>query len=362
MARSARRQLAERLRELRESGLGTKLTQDKLATALAGSGSLSGAAISTWENGESDKRPSEKRIKQYALIFSSPGSLEPKLHVPVESTLGKSDRERFSALRRELFSLRDQAEQEARRDKTAGHVRVRDNEMWHHGRSAEMLVVTSELPRALQPPFARADHVNYTRLARYGHLDAFLEMYTTLASLGYEHLRHRSADDRGIGSAQNLVLVGGPSGNRMTRSFTHLLNLPVTQRMQPWGEPDVFVRADGTEVLPAVYDLPHDEQEVAQKEVDHKEVIEDVGLFVRAANPTNPDTDITICSGVYTFGVLGSVRAFTYPPVAPDNVDLIRSRVGRISDFYALFRVPVVNGRVPAPRLGAGIIECGSLD
>ncbi|MGH3516298.1 MAG: helix-turn-helix domain-containing protein [Haloechinothrix sp.] len=353
MARTARRQFAERLRELRESGLGTKITQGKLAAALAGSDTLSGAAISTWENGESDKRPSEQRIKQYALIFSSLDSLKPELHVPVESTLDKTAREQFYALRRELFSLRDQAEQEARRSKTFGHVRPPgNNEMWPHHRSAEMLVVTAELPQELQPPFARADHINYTRLARYGHLDAFLEMYSTLASLGYEYLRHRSANERGIGSAHNLVLVGGPSGNRVTRSFMHILNLPVTQRMRPWGEPDVFVLPDGTEVMPAVFDLPDGE----------KELIEDVGLFVRATNPTNPDTDITICSGAYTSGVLGAVRAFTYPTVVPDNVGLIRSRVGRITNFYALFRVPVVNGRVPAPRLGNGIIECGALD
>ena len=35
------------------------------------------------------------------------------------------------------------------------------------------VVVTSELDDSEQRDVARADNVNYTRLARYGHLDAF---------------------------------------------------------------------------------------------------------------------------------------------------------------------------------------------
>src|SRR5688572_8911592 len=92
MARNARRQFARRLRELREFELGEKLTQEELANAFSARRSLSGAAVSTWENGESDKRPSDSRLLQYALLFSSPEHLKPKPHVPSESTLDKEAR------------------------------------------------------------------------------------------------------------------------------------------------------------------------------------------------------------------------------------------------------------------------------
>src|SRR5919197_3474938 len=98
MVRTARRLLASRLRALRESTFAVKLTQDQLAAALGRGKPLSSAAISMWENGESDKWPSQSRLVQYALIFSTPQSLGPAPHVPDESTLDKPARMRFLAL------------------------------------------------------------------------------------------------------------------------------------------------------------------------------------------------------------------------------------------------------------------------
>ena len=118
MARNARRQFARRLRELREFELVEKITQEGLAAAFSATRSLSGAAISAWENGDSDKRPSDERLKQYALLFSSPDNLHPKPTVPPESSLDKQARQRFVELRRELHRLRDEADQEARRERS----------------------------------------------------------------------------------------------------------------------------------------------------------------------------------------------------------------------------------------------------
>lgn len=351
MPRNARRQFARRLRELREFELGEKITQEGLAAAFSGRRSLSGAAVSMWENGESDKRPSDARLLQYALMFSSPENLRPTPHVPAESTLDKQARQQFYELRRELHRLRDEAEHEARRERSVSPAGAPRNDMWAHDRADDILVVTSEVPDDQLPDTARARSANYSRLARYGDLDAFFDLYVKIAAMGYQNRHHRSANDRGIDLESTLVLVGGPSRNRLTRNFLQLLALPISQQSAPFGKPECFVLENGDIAEPQLVDFPDGEQEL----------VEDIGLFVRARNPMNPETDVTICTGTYAAGTLAAVRAFTNPDVAQGNIEVIQSNLGGISDFYALFRVPVVNGRVPAPRLSVSLMEYGKL-
>lgn len=351
MTRTARRQLASRLRELRESAFPARVTQDQLAAALGEDKPLSSAAISTWENGEIDKRPTEARILQYALVFSTPRSLEPAPHTPTESKLDKSARARYQELRAELLELREGAELEARRERSDPSP-LDSNAIWHHDRAEKLFVVAPELPETEQLKYARPDSPNYVRLARYADLDAFFEMYNWLTRMGYHNLSHRSASEPGIGSARNLVLIGGPSWNILTRAFLHLLRLPITQHMEPSGTPDFFTASDGSSLMPTVIDLGD----------GHEQVVEDVGLFVRATNPSDPETDITICSGIFTHGVLGAVRSFTNPHVAAENVEAIRERLGQTTGFAALFRVNVIGGRVPTPRLSTAILDCVALD
>jgi transcriptional regulator with XRE-family HTH domain len=354
VSRNARRQLASRLRALRETGFDVKLTQDQLAAALGEGKPLSSAAISNWENGEIGKLPTESRLMQYALIFCTPRSLEPEPHIPPESTLDRAARTRFNELRAELLKLRAEADAEARRERTDRFDAITSeaNELWHHDRMEKMFVVSSELPAADRAWYADPDSPNYVRLARYGDLDAFFEMYVALTRMGYRNLSHRSARELGIGTARNLVLIGGPVLNSLTRTFLHLLNSPITQLMTPDGEPDIFTMADGSKVYPTVIPLGG----------GRSQVMEDVGLFVRAPNPTNPVADVTICSGIYTYGVLGAVHAFTYPPVARENVEVIRDRLGQTSSFAALFSVKAVDHRVPTPRLASALIDCAAIE
>jgi hypothetical protein len=350
MTRTARRLLASKLRELRESAFEVKVTQDQLAAALGEGRPLSSAAISTWENGEIDKLPTESRIVQYALIFATPQSLVPSPHVPAESKLDAPARARFDELRSQLLGMREEAEQEAKRER-AEPATVEANELWHHDRSDKVYVVAPELPTTEQTEYANPASPNYIRLARYGDLDAFFEMYTALTRMGYRNLSHRSAREPGIGSSRNLVLIGGPSWNSLTRTYLLHLDLPIKQNLEPAGQPDYFTTSDGSSALPKV-DIEDGQQHV----------IEDVGLFVRATNPTNPDTDVTICSGIFTHGVLAAVHCFTSSHVAGDNVDAVRERLGQAKSFAVLFRVKVIDGRVPTPRLSTAIIDCIGID
>jgi transcriptional regulator with XRE-family HTH domain len=346
MSRAARRLFASRLRALRETAFPVKVTQDQLAAALGADKPLSSAAISMWENAQVDKWPSESRLIQYALIFSSPQSLGPTPNVPRESTLDKPARIRFNALRTELLELRAGAEQEARRERSAP-VASSGNELWHHDRAAKLFVVAPELPPAERTSFADEASLNYVRLARYGDLDAFFEMFVSLTRMGYHNLSHRSAREPGIGTARNLVLIGGPAWNPLTRTFLHLLDVPFDKHAGAGGEPSCFRMPDGTTILPTV--------------IGESQVVEDIGLFVRAVNPTNPDADVTICAGIYTHGVFGAVQAFTNPRIGADNVAMVRERLGQTRSFAVLFRVKVLDGRVPTPRLPAATIDCVAL-
>ncbi|HET9141272.1 helix-turn-helix transcriptional regulator [Actinophytocola sp.] len=342
MARAARRLLASRLRALRETTYPVKVTQDQLAAALGKGKPLSSAAISMWENGEVDKWPSESRLVQYALIFSLPRGPGLVAQPPDMSTLDKPARIRFHRLRSELLELREDAEREARRDR-ATPVAFDTNDLWHHDRAEKLVVVAPERPAA---PAQEAER-GYVRLARYGDLDAFFEMFVALTRMGYHNLSHRSAREPGIGTARNLVLVGGPAGNPLTLTFGHLLGLPFEPDPATDGAANVFRLPDGTAVRPTV--------------LGTSQVVEDIGLFVRAGNPTNPDADVTICTGGYTYGVLGAVQLFTDPRLGADNVAAVRERLGQIRAFAVLFRVNVIDGRVPPPRLPGSIIECAAL-
>ncbi|HEU5472406.1 MAG TPA: helix-turn-helix transcriptional regulator [Actinophytocola sp.] len=340
MSRAARRLLASRLRALRETTFPVKITQEALATALGKGKPLSSAAISMWENGEVDKWPSESRLVQYALIFSSARGIGLSAPPTDVSTLDKPARIRFHRLRTELLELRDSAEREAKQERGAPDP-LGGNELWQHDRAEKVYVVAPEL----SPESAAADGGRgYVRLARYGDLDAFFEMFVALTRMGYRNLSHRSAREPGIDTARHLVLLGGPAGNPLIRTFFHLLDLPFEQPEVASGAPERFRLADGTPVLPAV--------------LGERQVVEDVGLFVRAANPTNPDTDVTICGGSHTYGVLGAVHLFTNPRLGADNVAVVRERLGGTRGFAVLFRVKVIDGRVPPPRLPGSIIDC----
>jgi len=342
MGRAARRLFASRLRALRETTYPVKVTQDQLAAALGKGKPLSSAAISMWENGEVDKWPSESRLVQYALIFSLPRGPSLTPHPSDASTLDKPARIRFHRLRAELLELRDGAEREARLERSAPRA-LDVNELWHHDRAEKLVVVAPELPAT---GTAESDR-GYVRLARYGDLDAFFEMFVALTRMGYHNLSHRSAREPGIGTERNLVLVGGPVGNPLTLTFGHLLGLPFEPDAVAAGAANLFRLPDGTPVRPRV--------------LGQSQVVEDIGLFVRAANPTNPEADLTICTGSYTYGALGAVRLFTDPRHGAGNVAVVRERLGQARAFAVLFRVNVIDGRVPVPRLPGSLIECRAL-
>jgi hypothetical protein len=71
-------------------------------------------------------------------------------------------------------------------------------------------------------------------------------------------------------------------------------------------------------------------------------LMEDVALFVRAANPDNRDATVTICNGMYGNGTYGAVRALTDARFRDKNSIYVRERFGDSAGFCILTRVTIV--------------------
>ena len=78
---------------------------------------------------------------------------------------------------------------------------------------------------------------------------------------------------------------------------------------------------------------------------------EDVGLLVRLPNPANRDRTVTICSGVFSRGVVGAVRCLTDATSLDKNEKYLADRFGDSAGFAILMRVPVFRGDPATPDL-----------
>ena len=82
-------------------------------------------------------------------------------------------------------------------------------------------------------------------------------------------------------------------------------------------------------------------------------LIEDVGLLVRTRNPLNSNRSLTICNGIHSRGVLGSVRALTDERLRDSNERYIVDNFADPSNFAILMRVSVIAGQAMTPDFHA---------
>jgi hypothetical protein len=70
----------------------------------------------------------------------------------------------------------------------------------------------------------------------------------------------------------------------------------------------------------------------------------DVAMLARRPNQLNLASTVTICSGVFSRGTYGSVRALTDPALRNRNELYLTDHFGGLADFWLLFYVPVFRG------------------
>jgi hypothetical protein len=322
---------------------GTRLTQAALAKALAGNESLAPATVASWENKSQPKLPPPERLMAYAQFFASPRSMQgakPAL-VPTDSFTAE-EREEYEKLRDELLELHSAASGASQELGTAPAPRS-----WLFANEGPLTIVCAQLPNAEMPEMAKPDNPNYTQLLSFADLGAMVELFGHARSenpgmdVYFKSTPQVAADDL----TGHVAIIGGVGLNdialRFLRDFPELTTLPVTQRedneIDPYGE--FFVT------------------KIAGKEQSHlarwsdsqfSGLLEDVGLFVRMPNPLNSSRTLTMCNGIHSRGVYGSVRSLTDRRLRESNERYIAKNLPG-NRFGILMRVQVIEGKAMTP-------------
>jgi hypothetical protein len=326
--------LARTLRELREStGPDKELTQTQLASALSSEGRVAAATLSSWESLTNPKTPPVVRISAYARFFCTERSLEGEPHLIPEDDLSPDELGRFQKLESELLKLLNPEDRQVRRifQFDAGPV----------------MVICPEVPEEVRGPLADVRNANFTKMQRYGDLDALMELYGHLCVENPNlEVFHRLASEAVYSDdlSSHVILLGGIGWNKVTRHIQSVISqVPITQTaVDDLKDGDIFRvnTANGTQSFyPEYEDLG-----------SGKELIADVAYIARLRNPYRTNRTLTICNGIFSRGVLGAVRCLTDPMVRNDNEKYLADRFQN-GKFAMLLRVPVVDNKTLAPDL-----------
>ena len=315
--------LGQRLRELRVNAPGS-LTQRKLAELLG----TSPSTVSMEEKGE--RLPSPARLTSYARLFSSPRSFTGAFKMLEKEELTDEELERFTELEGELLELRRKASTEG-----VSWESVSPERIWRFTDRAPITIVCADVPleKESRPSYWDPADRNYVRAASFADLDALLDLFGHLrAENPATTVRIRAAREvKREEMGGHLVLLGGVAWNEYARHLS--LRLPVRQLPD---RDDVFqtTATDGNR------------QEIGPVLVGST-MVEDVGLFARSPNPLDPAGTLTICGGVTTRGVRGTVLCFADPALhdlREKNQRYIVERFAGHDDYGFLLRVEFLPG------------------
>lgn len=328
--------LARRLRDLREHRWPDQnVTQKHLADALGG---LSVGTISGYENERNPTTPPTHRLRSYSSFFATRRSLEngrPRLLRDADLDAGElAERDR---LFNELQSLA--AEQP---DRESASVQRRTG-IWTFPEHEPVRIVCGHLT-GMTHPYADPKNSNHTELLTFADLDSMAELWGHLRMINPTcDVRFLRADElyRSDDLSSHLVLLGGNGLNPAVQRIVSLTDLPVRQadnQMVPDG--DVFsIDSDFPDAL-----LPVRTGDLG--------LVQDTGLFARTPNPYNSARTLTLCSGVYSRGVYGSVRTLTDAMLRDRNEKYLAERFADLDRFAILMRVQVLRGNATTPDLG----------
>jgi transcriptional regulator with XRE-family HTH domain len=377
---SAREQLAARLKELREGSDLGRLTQRQVADALGASTPL----ISSWEGAK--EVPPESRLQAYGRLFATPrsGNGDRVALVPADD-LTAEERGHMETLVEDLVRLRTEAlegDAPARR-----HSGALGGRFWFFPDRQVITILCTPLSyRQLgyrpdgqlaegAPPisaYSRASHPNHISLLHNGDADALVELVGHIrAENPTAEIRWRTYDEIHTSDelTGHLIILGGgeefaasavPASENPVNWFIRRLELPVLGRMPDGGDEEfdtefvITTNNDGEptyqgpreEVYRPIFLRADVEPGRPRITVDGIPQLEyDVALIARRTNPLNLSARITICTGVFSRGTYGAVRAFTDANLRTRNERYIQARFSDVNDFWIMFQVPVYGGQ-----------------
>lgn len=336
-------ELAFYLRQLRlEHWPSPKLTQAALGRALGGDVPLAPATIASWENRRDPKVPPTDRLMAYAQFFATRRSVQDSRFslIPVDSFTPEEHSE-YERLRDTLLDLHAVASGTAHEPETEAPPRS-----WQFDDTGPMTIICAQLPEAEMPNMARPENPNYTKMLSFADLDAMIELFghVRAENPGMDVFARTAPTVEPEHLSGHLVLIGGVGLNNITLRFlqdSELTSLPVTQRednnVDPYGE-FFIVTANGEE-----------KQHLARwADESFSDLQEDVGLLVRMPNPLNSSRTLTMCNGIHSRGVLGTVLSLADSRLRETNERYIAANLPGKS-FGILMRVPVIGGQTMTP-------------
>jgi hypothetical protein len=336
--RDPARTLAQRLRDLRKNQWpGLTITQAQLGRALGGAKPASAALISSWENTDKPVIPPVKWLRAYATFFAtrrSPG--DGSFRLLRQDELTEAERAERDSLLRELLSIREDALRV--RSATAQESVIALGGTWHFADGAPVRIVCAEIPPDQRNLEATPTHptLPYGDLYSFASLDALFELH------GHIRAANPHSDVRVIRAleiepddlASHLIVLGGVDWNPLARRIPKLLpRFPVRQISDETDPRNAYFEvSSGDEVLKYGPELSQD-----------GELIWDVGLFVRAPNPTNQSRTLTVCNGMYSLGTWAVVRALTDVQFRDRNESYLNSRFSGFDSFSILMQILILN-------------------
>jgi transcriptional regulator with XRE-family HTH domain len=364
--------LPERLRALRVQHQEIRLTQPMVAAALG----VKAPSVSSWESGAAV--PTRERLRDYALLFATERSFAGGDPVLLdESDLTDAEERRRQTLLDELARLRDQAlRPEGSPEPDAGSLGGR---FWYFPDGAPITIITTQMFQKVVDalPYANAWHPNHMASLQDADRDATIELYGHIrAENPTADVRFKTADQATQEDLLGHVVVlgqgdllgwgsGGPAaGAGVLGYLAARLELPLGTQLPPGGNPEydsefvVTLDDDGVPTYVPPGDEPvrratyrprwlreSGEPKSPRLTADGYPLLQyDVALLARKPNELNLATTVTVCSGIFSRGTYGAVRALTDPALRSRNEAFLHQQFGGTDDFWLLTLVPVFRG------------------
>jgi hypothetical protein len=291
------------------------------------------ATVSSWESATNPKTPPASRISALARFFCTRRSLEGEPHLISEDQLTAAERDQFKKLESRLLKLLNPEDPQLR------HIFKFD--------VGPVLVICPDVPADVRSPLADVKNPNFTKMQKYGDLDALMELYGHLCTQNPSlEVSYRLASEAVYSDdlSSHVILLGGIGWNKVTRHIESVSRrVPITQIEVPdLRDGDIFrvETTDGTRSFyPEYADLG-----------GGKELIADVAYVARLRNPFRIKRTLTICNGIFSRGVLGAVRCLTDSAVRQENEKYLADKFPD-GQFAMLLRVPVIDNKTLAPDL-----------
>jgi hypothetical protein len=222
-------------------------------------------------------------------------------------------------------------------------------QIWNFGVTDKIIIICPTLPDGERNQ--RPEDKEFLYLAKYGDIDSFLLIYTSLTKLfPYATIQHFTAEEFMSSYdnllSENLVLIGGPDYNSVTEYFVD--HKPICQfsylELESNGEVVIKCTKTGKE-----YRSSFD----GGGQVN---CIDDYGFFAKAVNPLNKHKLLFMIGGLHTYGVLGATKTFSFANGSETKISKLNSEtvfniVGNQQSFSAIIKTSCVNEKVATPSV-----------